>query len=174
MDWYGGKVHFTAKLMVTKGDFKLSLDRPQLGTSNRFVRRFGSRRFIRVRIQKDALYQKGASLLEYFLRPLIIGNAVFRAFFAKEQTVFLIRTNEEVHGYNENVRLITPSGPTANGDMAFMEFIKWHNDLNINKDQVLSTCIIRFAQSLIFEIRQCRNGQLVLPLDYQTRSQGSV
>ena len=142
MDWYGGKVHFTAKLVIsdkTKGDFKLLLDRPQLDTSNRFMRRFGSRRFIRVRIQKDALYQKGASLLEYFLRPLVIGSAVFRAFFAKEQNVFFVKTNEEVQGYDGNIRLIAPSGPTANGDMAFMEFIKWHNDLNINKDQVSST-----------------------------------
>ena len=97
-DWYGGKVHFTAKVVGgrDKKGFSLVLDRPTLGSSNRFMRRFGSRRFIRVRIQKDALMQKGGGLFEYFRRPFIIAGVVFRAFFAKEQNVFLVRTNESV------------------------------------------------------------------------------
>ncbi|KAI0711161.1 RNA dependent RNA polymerase-domain-containing protein [Cerioporus squamosus] len=128
--WYGGKVHFTAKVIVDKekkDDFRLVLDRPTLGTSNRFMRRFGSRRFIRVRIQKDALMQKGGTLAEYFYRPFVISGAVFRAFFAKEQNVFLFRTNEV---------------------MSLFELIEWHNDLELNNDQTMAKWAARFALGL--------------------------
>ncbi len=137
--WYGGKVHFTAKVVVDKekkDDFRLVLDRPTLGTSNRFMRRFGSRRFIRVRIQKDALMQKGNRLADYFYRPFVISGAVFRAFFAKEQNVFLFRTNEVVQELDGIVQVVPPSGPPAHGEISLFELIKWHNDLKFNNDQV--------------------------------------
>ena len=143
--WYGGKVNFTAKLGIVKGKgkskdrgnydgdspFYIHLDRPQLGPSNRFMRRFGSHRFIRVRIQKDALKQKGTALTEYFQHPFIVGSSVFRAFFAKEHNVFLFKTNEVVEGRGK----VAP-GPATNGNISLMDFIRWHNDLSLNKNQV--------------------------------------
>ena len=112
------------------------LDRPTLGTSNRFMRRFGSRRFIRVRIQKDALMQKGNSLAEYFYRPFIISGAVFRAFFAKEQNVFLFRTNEVVRVRDGEVHIVPVSEAVVPGEMSLFDLIEWHNDLKYNNDQV--------------------------------------
>ena len=137
--WYGGNVHFTAKLIVAKDKkdvFRLVLDRPTLGSSNRFMRRFGSERFIRVRIQKDALMQKGDKLTEYFRRPFIICGKVYRAFFAKEQNVFLFRTNEVVSGHSERLSVAPPADPSTTREWSFLRFIKWHNDLQLNDDQV--------------------------------------
>ena len=138
-DWYGGKVHFTAKVSLKErkgSEFRFVLERPALGSSNRFMRRFGSRRFIRVRIQKDALKQ-GSDLKEYFRRPFIVGTAVFRAFFAKEQNVFLVRTNEVAKGrIGEELRITTPRSGDASTEISFMDFIRWHNDLQLNADQV--------------------------------------
>ncbi len=135
-------MHFTAKLVVSKDskeardEFRLVLDRPTLGSSNRFMRRFGSRRFIRIRIQKDALMQKGHKLTEYFRRPFVIGGAVFRAFFAKEQNVFLFRTNEVVSGNGEDVSVSPPGDRDVSREWSLLQFIKWHNDLELNNDQV--------------------------------------
>ncbi|RPD65627.1 hypothetical protein L226DRAFT_543193 [Lentinus tigrinus ALCF2SS1-7] len=146
--WYGGKVHFTAKVVVDKKkDFRLVLDRPTLGTSNRFMRRFGSRRFIRVRIQKDALMQKGTSLAEYFYRPFIISGAVFRAFFAKEQNVFLFRTNEVVRVSDTGVQIARTSEAVP-GEMSLFDLIQWHNDLKYNNDQTMAKWAARFPLGL--------------------------
>ena len=107
------------------------------------MRRFGSRRFIRARIQKDALNQKGNLLSEYFRRPFIIGGAVFRAFFAKEQNVFLVRTNEVVSGWGEDIRVSAPGpgDPSAATEISFMQFIEWHNSLLLNSDQAWLVCL---------------------------------
>ena len=103
------------------------------------MRRFGSRRFIRARIQKDALNQKGNLLSEYFRRPFIIGGAVFRAFYAKEQNVFLFRTNERVVTRDKGVLSVcSPSTRNARKDFSLMDFLNWHNNLELNSEQVFT------------------------------------
>lgn len=57
--WYGGRVHFTASLKLhgnaSKGsessNYKIILDRPELGSSTRLSRQFGSYAIVRVRHQ---------------------------------------------------------------------------------------------------------------------------
>ncbi|KAI0372068.1 hypothetical protein BV20DRAFT_1065820 [Pilatotrama ljubarskyi] len=151
-DWYGGKVHFTAQLhKERRGEYRLNLDRPALGSSNRFTRRFGSRRFIRVRVPKGLLWEaKGDELPEYFKRPFIVGNAVFRAFYAKEQNVFLFRTNEAVlrHGGNYGVVPSAPGSKMAREEYSLLDLIKWHNDLELNADQAMAKWAARFALGL--------------------------
>ena len=109
---------------------------PALDSSNRFMRRFGSRRFIRVRIQKDALKQ-GTNLKEYFRQSFIVGIAVFCAFFAKERNGFLVGTNEVVKGrIGEELRITTPDPRDSSTGISFMDFIEWRNDPLLNSDQV--------------------------------------
>ncbi|KAI8969425.1 RNA dependent RNA polymerase-domain-containing protein [Trametes punicea] len=154
-DWYGGRVHFIAQVHSEKGSsFRIQLDRPVLGTSNRFARRFGSRRFVRVRLHKDVAWNANSSeLRDYFRRPFIIGGAVFRSFFAKEQNVFLFRTDE---GYTQSAdgafSIITPpSNRDANGargEYSLMELISWHNDMELNSEQTMVKWAARFALGL--------------------------
>lgn len=63
-DWYGGKVAFTAKLRQGDQDTKkktsqyyVELNPPELSASTRFMRRWGSRRFLRVRIPDSIAHQ---------------------------------------------------------------------------------------------------------------------
>ncbi len=131
------------------------------------MRRFGSRRFIRVRIQKDAL-KHGTNLKEYFRRPFIVGTAVFRAFFAKEQNVFLVRTNEVVKGrVGEDFHITSPSVGDATTEISFMEFIRWHNDLLLNSDQVGPTYLLASLCAYMI-CRPWRSGQRGLHWVYPT------
>ncbi|KAJ7638893.1 RNA dependent RNA polymerase-domain-containing protein, partial [Roridomyces roridus] len=97
-DWFGGKVHFVGKLITSKDracPFKVVLKPPELGPSDRFSRRYGSQCFLTISLAKELL-KKGAQLVEFFLRPFILGDRVFRAFDAKDGNVFLVCTNEFV------------------------------------------------------------------------------
>ena len=146
-NWYGGKVHFTARL-IRKGPgspFSIILEQPYLSTSNTFSRRFTSKRFIRVKIPDDIFYKddKG-EMVEFFQRPFVLFKQVFRAFFAKDHTVFLFKTNEEpVASLRTDsvctIRPQSPGGPTSPYDMSLLDFIRWHNPLELNRDQVSKT-----------------------------------
>ncbi|KAH9852493.1 RNA dependent RNA polymerase-domain-containing protein [Lenzites betulinus] len=151
-DWYGGRVHFIARLQRdSENRLGLELDRPVLGTSNRFARRFGSRRFIRVRIPQDFLMHSKSEdeLLNYFKRPFVVGSAVFRAFYAKESNVFLFRTNEEVvrDPKAENLRVVQPA-PGSLAEHSYMYLIEWHNSLKLNSEQTMVKWAARFALGL--------------------------
>lgn len=107
-DYYGGKVVFRAHLKnigtkaaptynvgtKTAPTYHLVLDAPELGPSNRFLRRFGSWNFMKVKVPKQVLSQPNNGLLDFFRRPLVINGQVYRAYYAKESNVFLFRTNE--------------------------------------------------------------------------------
>ncbi|KAI0646405.1 RNA dependent RNA polymerase-domain-containing protein [Trametes meyenii] len=151
-DWYAGRVHFTARLSKDKpaGALHLGLDRPVLGSSNRFARRFGSRRFVRVRIPVDLLMKAvGDELREYFKRPFVFGGAVFRAFYAKENNVFLFRTNEEPVWLGGKLAVEPPSSDSARRkEYSLKAFLTWHNELRLNADQTMAKWAARFALGL--------------------------
>ena len=78
---YHGKVQFSGKLSKSSSEsLRLNLEKPELGSSSRFTRRFGSDWLIRIRYQKNILPRK---LLAFFMRPLIIFDRVYRAFYAR-------------------------------------------------------------------------------------------
>ncbi|EED84473.1 predicted protein [Postia placenta Mad-698-R] len=157
--WYGGRVHFTAKVVLSsmmpddKSElFSLRLDRPVLGSSNLFARRFGSRKFIRVRMSKD-IYMgpdkkaREELLMQFFQRPFVINGFVYKAFYAKEQNVFLFQTNE----FWDGNRICDPkpiSLSPLHRELSFIEFINFHNDLTRNKDQTMVKWAARFALGL--------------------------
>ncbi|KAH9916727.1 RNA dependent RNA polymerase-domain-containing protein [Epithele typhae] len=150
-DGYGGKVNFLAK--VTKipqscpPRFRLTLERAELGPSNRFTRRFGSRHFIRVRLTKEALAHKGPSLFDFFLRHFVIWTSVYRAFFTKEHNVFLVRTNEVPQAISKD-RVVISQDTTDTRLMSFSDFIDWFNRLEENKEQTMAKWAARFALGL--------------------------
>lgn len=84
--WYGGKVHFSAKVKEVSGKLKITLEEPTLGPSSRFPRRFGSHAFIRVSVKKKNLGQTAKHLQSFFLRPFVLMNRVYRAVYSKENT----------------------------------------------------------------------------------------
>lgn len=94
-DWFGGKVVFRGKVenFAAEKDspqFRIRLEKAELGASSRFSRRFGSKSFVRIKIPK-ALWKYPVALVDFFRRPFVISGKVFRAFLEKEKNVFLVR-----------------------------------------------------------------------------------
>lgn len=130
LSWHGGQVLFRAKLELhdTSGSrdvqYKLTLEHAELSFSHKFARRFGSKHFVRMKLTKSVLNKSSKQLLDYLRRPLILCGSVFRAFFAKEKNVFYVKTNE------------TFSNAPVPDVMSFLEFVNWHNPIELNSEQV--------------------------------------
>ncbi|KAG5220574.1 RNA-dependent RNA polymerase SHL [Salix suchowensis] len=124
---YGGKIILGGKLDDSTSSIKL--DRAELGSSSRFLRRFGSRQFLRIKIPRKCTIKE-----------------VFRAFYAKEDNVFLFSCNEIWNGLHIK--------PAQSQDFSLMDFILWHNPLEVNKSQTMTKWAARLH--LAFQI---------LPLD---------
>ncbi|KIK70157.1 hypothetical protein GYMLUDRAFT_34630 [Collybiopsis luxurians FD-317 M1] len=139
-NWWAGKVDFRAKLEET-GD-RLVLEKATLGPSNKIKRRFGSASVIRVKINQKRFYARDSNLVEFFKRPFIIWDYVFRAFFAKESTVFLFKTNEI---YREGC--IVQLQPTSSS-LTLVQFINWMIPLEENGEQKLCKWAARMALGL--------------------------
>ena len=145
-------MHFSGKLKQKKdgSGYLLELERPYLGSSNRFTRKFGSKRIIQIRLEKNLgkTVDAGSSLITYCQKPLLIFGRVFRAFYAKEGRVFFFQTNETVQLHQDGA--ISIQAPTHGGqscvEMSFLDFINWHNPLQHNNGQVgFSDCIAFFV-----------------------------
>lgn len=148
--WYGGKVHFTAKL---KGELEgnkrrlfLELERLALGPSTRCSRRWGSASLLRVIVNVKSISKelyKGKpkrvaeqAIAEFFSRPFVLMGRVYRAYFAKENTTFLIATNERVKSGKDGVEVFNSS----DGMNTSLEgFLDWFNPLPHNKEQVCAS-----------------------------------
>jgi RNA-dependent RNA polymerase len=135
--WHGGRVLFHAKLHDMARDrksctpqYKLTLEPAELSSSHSFARRFGSKHFLRMKLTKGVINKHSKHLLDYIRRPLILCGSVFRAFFAKEGNVFYVKTNEGTDGKSI---LLNVSVPNV---MSFLEFINWHNPIELNSKQV--------------------------------------
>lgn len=149
---YHGKVQFSGRLCYAEkkksGKLRFYLEKPDLGSSCRFTRRFGSDWLIRIRCQSDI---HPARLHEFFMRPFIIFGRVYRAFYArlvccvalifgvhntdisfasKEHTVFLAAVNEI---YENGVLRTLPETPRR---LCLDSLLKWHNPMDLNSNQV--------------------------------------
>ncbi|RXW24663.1 hypothetical protein EST38_g1142 [Candolleomyces aberdarensis] len=144
-DWYGGQVQFRGTLTVPADskELKLRLEKPTMGPSTQFARRFGSKHIFRIKLTRNAKNEDPNVLLNYFRRPFIICGGVFRAFYSKEDNVFLVRTNERWTGSS----LTLPDDSTSH-IMSFMDFIEWHNSLNQNCNQAMAKWASRFSLGL--------------------------
>jgi RNA-dependent RNA polymerase len=157
-DWYGGKVAFIARLCQKEQSgnrsndmpqYRIELDAPELSASTRFLRRWGSRRFVRVRIPDSVFYGQNnrklhasmafhlltvgfEGLLTFFKNNFVIHGRVFRAFYAKDHSVFLFELPSTYSSGHIQQDL--------HGDrISLPQFLEWHNPMAINKGQV-RTC----------------------------------
>ena len=127
--WYGGKIEFRAKLeKLGAKQYKIVLEDCVLGASCRFTRRFGSWSFLRIKVPLDVFHESENGLGLFFKRPFVLWGRVFKTFYAKDQTVFLFRTNEPCPGLDSR-------GSNLPG-LSLQEFLMWHNPLQENSKQV--------------------------------------
>lgn len=132
--WYGGKVQLRGTLVVQdgSGDIQLQLERLSLGPSTQLTRRFGSRHLFRVKLpQSSKVGNLNLRVLEYCKRPIVLCGFVYRAFHAKEDTVFYIKTNEV---WDSGQRRLT--GESLENGMSLIEFLRSFNPPELNGEQV--------------------------------------
>lgn len=134
---FGGRVEFIVKVMES---LDLQQQQPQQCPSTRFGRRFGSGSFVKLTFSKEALEKlkkQPDHLLSYVQQPIIIAGGVFRAYSTRDLNVFYVQTNE-ISPDTERMKqwLLKDSFPKA---FSFLDFIKWHNPLEHNQNQVTST-----------------------------------
>ncbi|KAL1731817.1 RNA dependent RNA polymerase-domain-containing protein [Schizophyllum commune] len=150
--WYGGKVVFPLRIKAIKeakkGKFEgkvigwsIVLDHATLGSSTRFARRCGSTAFLRVKVAMDVLRSRSHEMLDLFLKPFVLWDRVFRAFFAKDDNVFLVCTNETM----ESPRMLRT---VDNGRQSLREFVEFHNPLRVGDKQLLCKWASRMALGL--------------------------
>lgn len=126
-------MEFRAKLH-RKGSnpYKIILDRCTLGPSCRFARRFGSKSFLRIKIPAPILHNPNNELNSFFSKPFVFWGRIFRAFYAKDDTVFLFLTNELM----EDLQIV----PGVFPGLSLFQFAEWHNPLSTNVGQVCEKC----------------------------------
>jgi len=132
-------VQFTGRLKDTSStktpNYVVLLDRPVLGPSCRFGRRFGSHNILKIKLPKNIINKSNNRLLEFFMQPFVIHDDIFRRFYAKDHNIFLFRTNEVF----SDCLVTTPTSPSASsGLMSLMDFFNWHNPLEYNSKQVFA------------------------------------
>lgn len=131
--WYGGKVHFRGSIAEKNGSYMVKLDQCVLGASCKITRRFGSERSLRIKIPPAVFYKPDNKLIEFFSAPFVIWECVYRAYSAKDLTVYLYRTNEV---YMDGEIYVTSSSGMSAYDKSLYEFIMWANPLEFNQGQV--------------------------------------
>lgn len=149
--YYGGKVHFKAKLVPRSEDqsasadarskFSIVLERVEVGTSNSFARRFGSSRFLRLSIPLPTIAGRGSKAAQarsrdelggLLVRPVVMNGCVYRAFFSRESNVYFVRTDEVCV---DACVSLAPSN-SASPVKSLVSFLNWYNPMLCNKNQV--------------------------------------
>ncbi|CAE7232722.1 unnamed protein product [Rhizoctonia solani] len=138
--YFGGKIDQVLRLSVnSSGRFEFRLQPPAVSTSCRFRRYLGSRRLVEVRFSDKEPRLHAQTLRNYMIdHALIINGRVFRAFYARKNTVYLVETNEGLD--REEDDLI--------GDQyrqSLRAFIEWHNPLYASPAQAVTKWASRFA-----------------------------
>lgn len=137
-EYYGGKVHFIAKLKGENGCYSLCLESAELGPSCRFYRRFGSAAFIKVSIPKKTMNSRNNNLMEFMCRPFVLNGRIYRAFYSKDNNVHLKKTNESLKVVDGAQTVASPKneGDLVDGQGSLIEFLNWHNPMSENSDKV--------------------------------------
>ncbi|KAG6832945.1 hypothetical protein H0H92_004829 [Tricholoma furcatifolium] len=124
--WYGGKVDFRAKLEKGEnGHYDIRLERSTLGPSCRFSRRFGSSSILRVKADTKKCT---TGLMDFFRKPFVLWTSVFRAFYAKDGSVFLFKTNERL----VNDEILPDQHPEG---LSLLDLLDFHNPMDHIKNQ---------------------------------------
>ncbi|KAF7323769.1 Dimethylaniline monooxygenase [Mycena kentingensis (nom. inval.)] len=145
---YGGCVHFIGTLAFEANKFTINLECCETGASSRLYRKYGSSRFLRIRVPSQILHRGDERIQRFFRRPFVIFDEVYRAFHSKEGRVFLFKTGEKVK-----------NGVVEGDDAALFEFLDEFNPLELNSDQALCKWASRFSLGLSNSVP----GPIVLP-----------
>jgi RNA-dependent RNA polymerase len=133
-DWYGGRIQQVVRLSKSKnGTFQYRLDQPSMQRSNRFARFLGSRRILQIKLSKDIRYAKDNSNTKHLGSRFLFCGRIFAPFASKDSSVYMMELNEDAYRNPDRHQ----------GDdtrISLWDFIKWHNPLSSNANQVRVLC----------------------------------
>lgn len=109
--------------------YKIVLNKPELGSSTRLSREFGSYAILRVRVSRQVMNKAQSTLAKFFAQRFLLCGIIYRAFYSNDTSVFLCATNEP----HESPRLPRHARPPP---LSFMDFLNWHNPILHNQSQV--------------------------------------
>ncbi|KAL0570301.1 hypothetical protein V5O48_011665 [Marasmius crinis-equi] len=131
--YFGGKIDFAARLRKEESSYSLSVQGAVLAQSNKLKRRFGSTSVLKCKIPND-LTKEGAEIADFFSgRAVVLWSWVYRAFAAKEGSIFLYKTNEKFCD-DGSIR----SNPDNNNRLPFEQLIYWIIPHRHNTSQAVS------------------------------------
>ncbi|KAG2159731.1 RNA dependent RNA polymerase-domain-containing protein [Suillus bovinus] len=137
--WYGGKVHFGATLKAidktATPEYRIQLNPPELGSSSRLTRQYGSKNFLRVKVPKNILNRPQHGLVEFFSQHFLLCGLVYRAFYARDGSIFLVATNSST----DCGRLPSHAHPPP---PSLEDYLDWHNPVHYNTAQLLLLLLI--------------------------------
>ncbi|TRM67733.1 RNA dependent RNA polymerase-domain-containing protein [Schizophyllum amplum] len=152
--WFGGKIHYTARIKETgsrSNPFTVVLRRPELGVSSQFYRRYGSASFLTVRLSKGISGDRGnGEAIDVFVRrPLIVLGRVFRTVRRADDSFIYFRTNELFVGDS-----VSPN-QTISGAPSFWDFFNAQNPLTHNTAQTMGKWSTRIALGFSTSVPGC-------------------
>ncbi len=126
-----GRIQQVARLRRVPGShgYSITLEKMQLGKSNRVTRFAGSRSILQIRMDQKLVQSEGDKLIEFLARRQVVCGRVFHPFFAKENKIYLVECNEDLDRRPKDTE----------GDqfrLSWNDFIAWHNPLRLNREQV--------------------------------------
>lgn len=162
-NWYGGQIQQIARIVELKGKggYKIHLDHPEKRRSHRLARYLGSRRIIQLRVPDKLLPDEEKNVNQYLSQKFILCGRVFVPLHAKDNSAYLVETNEEWDGRKPTYWC---------GDQyrkSFAEIVAWHNPLDLNNKQVMWTNLLHELY-LTCVPSQLANGPLGLPSSFLT------
>jgi RNA-dependent RNA polymerase len=101
------------------------------------------------------LHANSSGLTQFFQKPFVLWGRVFRTFYAKDETVFLFKTNEIFDA--------THIRPGHYPGLSLLQFLEWHNPLEYNHSQVFTHHSPWLPLPIMNIIRQWPNGLPALP-----------
>ncbi|KAG8719688.1 hypothetical protein FRC09_010774 [Ceratobasidium sp. 395] len=149
MNEHGGNVTQRMHLQITKSSaaqavidglyFKFTLEQPLKSKACRFSRYLGSRRLIQCHFSdKDGRTHREAIIKFFASKKLLVNGRLFQAFYGHGSKVELMEINEDVG------RAPDPIVGDHNR-LALLDFIAWHNNLDLNYKQTVGKWVSRFA-----------------------------
>ncbi|THH11616.1 hypothetical protein EW145_g546 [Phellinidium pouzarii] len=129
-NWFGGRVQLNARLTISKtkdqqSHFSVSLESFGYGKSNRATRYATSLSILQLKIEKDAKWKFKESLIDFLAQRFVICGQLNEDF-----------ERRAVQSLGDHFR------------RSYDTFIRWHNSLEMNKEQPISKWATRWALSL--------------------------
>lgn len=135
-DWHGGQVQQLAKLVRADKSgtgsntvFKVELQPFEKRRSHRFARFAGSRRILQLRVSDKLLMEVREQVKQFLCQQFILLGRVYVPFHCKDGSVYMVEIDQD---YEREAM----AWCSDNFRHSFVDFMQWHNPMELNSRQV--------------------------------------